>query len=126
MTSPPPGAAKESRSDGFLDDDIVNFRPVSNCPSSMTANDSTKSVLLQKLKLKKMQSPPKPANQSQDLASAPSPEIPSVKPEKLGDPCGLHGIECNLWCMEDNMLICWRCYIFADHKGHTLEEDRAR
>ena len=130
--SPPGGSAKTGCRDGFLDDDIVNFRPVTHAPSSPAKTDPTKSALLQKLKLKKLQSPPKVAARSQEAASVHRPTVegealgPAVKPVQLGDPCPDHGIECNLWCLEDKMLICWRCFIFGEHRGHTLEEDRAK
>ena len=136
---------------GPMDDDIVNFRPLSNHDHSLfsPANQSTLSSLRRQLKWKKSQSPlnsppPKVTTATQDIspqhhhqqdqeAAAESGDRDVVgkavgRPAEIGDPCPDHPDKrCNLWCIEDNMLVCYRCYIFGpNHKGHTLVEEKAR
>ena len=128
-----------------MDDDIVNFRlAVSNSNPVCNTKQATTDSLKQQLKRTKMKSPfgslspPTKAKSASAAPDASSQEPASVsgrmeavkvvgRPENIGDPCPDHpDVKCNLWCLEDNMLVCYRCFIFGpNHKGHRLEEEKA-
>ena len=47
--------------------------------------------------------------------------------KELGDECEAHSVPLTLWCSTDSALVCYRCLLFGDHKGHEcLDEEETR
>ena len=50
------------------------------------------------------------------------------KDEEIGAMCEAHpATPLTLWCTADRVLVCYKCLLFGEHKGHQcLEEEETK
>ena len=46
---------------------------------------------------------------------------------QLGASCTTHAMAKTIWCCKDNVIVCYKCLLFGDHRDHKyLDEEETR